>query len=112
IRVTIPAMGEMPYFVRSGSVIPYDEAAYGFMSEPETVFTVFPVEEGEFDAFFFSDDGKTFAYENNECVKLTFRVECTKEKVSVRYINKGKNDFKVRMKLVEGDGRDFEICGE
>ncbi len=108
VRVTIPAEDEMPFFVKAGSVIPYNEAAYGFGSEEATVFTVYPVEEGNFESEFFTDDGESFAYRKNECVKLKFTVTCDRDRVRVNWINEGKMPFEVKIRLCEGDTRSLE----
>ena len=109
VKVSIPSDGEMPYFVKSGSVIPYNEAPYGFGSEEDTVFTVYPVKEGAFESEFFTDDGESFGYTKGDCVKLKFSVSCDKKNVTVRYLNEGSMDFKVKIKLFSGDYRELII---
>lgn len=109
VKVSIPSYGEMPCFVKSGSVIPYNEAPYGFGVEEDTVFTVYPVKEGDFESEFFTDDGESFAYTKGDCVKLKFSVSCDEKKVTVRYINEGSMDFKVKIKLCSGDCRELII---
>ncbi len=108
VRVSIPAEGEMPYFVKAGSVIPANEAPYGFGAGEDTVFTVYPVKEGTFESEFFTDDGESFAYQKNECVRLKFTVTCDSERVAVTYTNEGDMPFDVKIRLVEGDERILE----
>ena len=105
VKVDIPAEAEIPCFIKSGSVIPTDEAPYGFKSEQDIVFTVYPVEEGTFEAEFFTDDGVSFRYLKNECVRLKFTVTCEKDRVTVSYINEGTMDFDVKLRLCEADKR-------
>lgn len=105
IKLRISAKDEMPFFVKAGSIIPFDEAPYGFKSGESIVFTVYPIEEGIFEGKFFTDDGESFAYRKGECVNIEFTVNCEKEKVTVSYINKGKMDFSIRVKLCSGDSR-------
>ncbi len=109
VDLNILAEQEVPYFVRSGCVLPLDEGDYGFKSDEDIVFTVYPLNEGRFESTFFTDDGITFEYENDECVKLHFTVYCSKDKVTVRYENKGKMPFDVKIRLCEGDERTFEV---
>ncbi len=109
VELHIPAEQEVPYFVRSGCVLPLDEGDYGFNCHEDIIFTVYPLNEGSFESTFFTDDGISFKYENNECVNLHFTVDCTKDKVSVRYENKGKMPFDVKIRLCDGDERLFEV---
>ncbi len=108
IKVSIPAESEMPYFVKAGSVIPLSETPYGFRSEEDIIFTVYPVEEGSFESEFFTDDGESFAYQKNECVKLRFIVTCDKDTVKVTYVNEGNMNFDVKIRLCEGDTRELK----
>lgn len=109
VRLEIQPTDKMPYFVRSGSVIPADEADYGFCSNEKLVFTVYPLKNGSFESEFFTDDGKSFAYLNNNCVHLHFRVHCDKNTVSVSFENKGNIDFVPEIKLCEADSRTLII---
>ena len=99
----------MPYFVRSGCVLPTDEAAYGFDSDQQIIFTVYPKENGQFESFFFDDDGESFRYQDNECVKLHFVVSCDDNSVTVEYENTGKMPFAVSVRLCDGDGRKLYV---
>ncbi len=116
ITLTLPADVEVPCFIRAGSVIPTNEAPYGFRAEEKTVFTVYPVENGCFESEFFTDDGESYAYEAGECVKLCFSVFCDEEKVKVSFINKGSMDFDVELRLCDADSRRLIVtnglCGE
>ncbi len=49
---------EMPYFIREGSVIPTDEGECTFGAKEKLCLTIFPIDEGIFDAEYFDDDGK------------------------------------------------------
>ncbi|MCM1365597.1 MAG: DUF5110 domain-containing protein [Faecalibacterium sp.] len=105
VDLTILPTSKMPYFVRSGCVLPTDEAVYGFESEEKIVFTVYPLKDGEFESHFFTDDGVSFDYKNNGCVKLNFTVSCDKDTVKVTIENKGDMPFEPIVRLCEGDGR-------
>lgn len=109
VRLEIQPTDKMPYFVRSGSVIPADEADYGFCSNEKPVFTVYPLKDGTFESEFFTDDGKSFAYLNNDCVHLHFRVHCDKNTVSVSFENKGNIDFVPEIRLCKADSRRLTI---
>lgn len=109
IELTIPANAKMPYFIRSGSVIPTDESEYGFNAEKKLVFTVYPLKSGKFKSEFFDDDGVSFEYQNNECVKLEFNVSCTDDNVRVSYKNNGNIKIIPEIKLCDLDGRKLII---
>lgn len=109
VELTIPAKSKMPYFIRSGSVIPTDEAEYGFNSGEKLIFTVYPVESGEFKSDFFDDDGKSFRYKDNDCVRLEFTVSCTNDSVKVSYRNNGKIKITPDIRLCKGDRRQLII---
>lgn len=109
VELFIPAKSKVPYFVRGGSVIPSDEGEYGFNSKEELVFTVYPVENGSFEYDYFMDDGVSFEYKNNNCVKLRFTVECNENEVVVSYNNSGDMDITPCIKLCEADSRKLVI---
>lgn len=109
VELTIPAAAKMPYFIRSGSVIPTDEAPYGFNTEEKLTFTVYPVKSGEFRAEFFDDDGLSFDYLKNDCVRLVFDVSCTTDSVTVSFKNKGNIKITPAIRLCKGDSRKLII---
>lgn len=109
VELTIPPTGEMPYFVRSGCVLPTDEAPYGFNTEESIVFTVYPLEKGGFESEFFSDDGISFEYLNNHCTHLKFTVYCDENNVSVEYVNTGEMIMEPNICLCPGDKRRLVI---
>lgn len=104
ISLTVLPNEKMPYFVRCGSMIPTDEG--------ETVFTVYPLKNGEFESEFFTDDGETFAYQDNNCVHLHFTVQCTENTVTVSYKNTGEMPFAPCIRLCEGDSRTLTVFEE
>lgn len=104
VEIHIPATEPVPVFVRCGSVVPTDEG--------KTVFTVYPLKEGTFTSEFFADDGISFEYKNNNCVKLHFLVQCDSDTVTVSYENKGKMPFDTEVKLCGNDGRKLVIQGD
>ncbi len=109
VELTIPACAKMPYFIRSGSVIPTDEAEYGFDTDKKLIFTVYPLKSGEFSAEFFDDDGMSFKYQNNDCIKLEFSVSCTNDSVSVSYKNNGSIKITPEIRLCDCDNRKLII---
>lgn len=109
VEITIPADSEIPYFVRAGSVIPTDEAQYGFKSEEDIRFTVYPKKSGKFTSEFFTDDGVSFNYMKNLCVKAVFTVECDKNEVRVYYKNSGKMPFEPKIRLCGADKRKLTV---
>ncbi len=107
--IDIPVDEPVPFFVRWGSVIPEDIGEYGFGSEENIVFTVFPKDEGTYESEFFTDDGESFGYLKGECVKLKFAVTCDEREVRVKWKNEGKMPFVPYVKLTTADSRRF-IC--
>lgn len=104
VSLTVLPTDKMPYFVRCGSIVPTDKG--------ETVFTVYPLQNGEFTSEFFTDDGETFAYQDNNCVHLHFTVQCTENSVSVSYQNTGDMPFTPCIRLCEGDNRTLTVFEE
>lgn len=109
VELTISADSPMPYFVRSGCVHPTDESEYGFESAERLVFTVYPLEMGEFESEFFADDGVSFDYKNNDCVCLKFKVVCNENTVSVRVERTGNMNSDFEIRLCGADSRKLEI---
>lgn len=109
VDLKIPATSRVPYFVRGGSVIPTDEAEYGFKKEEKTVFTVYPIEKGSFESEFFCDDGISCEYTGNNCTRLVFNVECKENEIIVKYENIGRNAIIPSIILSPADNRFLTI---
>lgn len=108
-ELTIPADAKMPYFVRSGCILPINEAPYGFQSKEMVVFTVYPLEKGCFESEFFSDDGSSFVYLQNDCTHLKFKVNCDENTVLVEFENTGNRILEPNIRLCAGDNRKLII---
>ncbi|MCH5189532.1 MAG: hypothetical protein J1F37_03120 [Oscillospiraceae bacterium] len=108
VQTEISAFGKMKYFVRCGSVIPYNTAS-GFNDDENLVLTVYPIKNGTFKDTFFYDDGKTFDYLENKCVNLNITVECDENSVTVFYENSGDTPFEPEFALAKGDNRMFTV---
>ncbi len=109
-ELVIQPEDKMPYFVKAGCVLPTDESEYGFENSEKLVFTVYPINKGNFESEFFTDDGISFSYLNNECVHLYFSVSCDKNTVSVRFENKGNLHLIPKIRLCKADSRKLVIC--
>ena len=105
VMLNIPSDGEVPYFVRGGSVIATDEGEYGFKSSEKLRLTVYPLRSGSFKSEFFTDDGESFAYKTGDCVHLLFTVDCDSEYVKVRIENIGEKSFTPDIVLCDADDR-------
>lgn len=105
VPLFLPAEGEVPYFVRGGSVIATDEGKYGYQGEAHLRFTVFPIKQGTFTDTFFTDDGESFAYQKNDCVKLCFNVTCDSQTVTVQVENRGEQELNPELVLCPADKR-------
>ncbi len=101
VKINIPADEETPLFIKAGSIIPTDEN--------RLLFTVYPKEKGSFKGSFFDDDGKSFEYKNNHCIKLEFLAECDESTVTVKYKNNADTPLKPEIRLLEGDGRNLRV---
>lgn len=109
VKVDLPSDKPVPYFIRSGSVFPVDEGECSYKSAEKVVFTVYPVKNGKFTARYFNDDGESFEYLKNNCVKLEFDVNCDNENVNVVVNNKGNVKFTPEIKLVSTDLRKLNV---
>ena len=112
IELFIPAKSKVPYLIRGGSVIPSDEGEYGFNSDESLIFTVYPIKSGYFSYNYFMDDGVSYEYKNNNCVKLNFSVECNSNEVIVSYKNNGNIAITPNIRLSEADHREIVIKKE
>ncbi len=112
VRISVPLNDCVPYFVKAGCVLPTDEAPYGFKRDKKTVLTVYPVDSGEFEDEFFYDDGLSYEYLNNRCVKLKIHVVCEKENVTVYCKNEGEMPFDPFFVLCEGEKRKLSVVLE
>lgn len=110
-EIEISPFGKMKYFVKCGSVIPYNKA-YGFNNDENLVLTVYPIKSGTFTDTFFYDDGETFDYLENKCVKLNMTVECDEKTVTVCYVNSGNTPFEPEFVLADGDTRILIMKGK
>lgn len=111
VETQISAYGKMKYFVKCGCVIPCNKAT-GRKNKEDIVLTVYPVENGTFTDTFFYDDGKTFDYLENKCVRLNMTVKCEKQEVTVFYENTGDMPFEPRFELAQGDNRHLTLKGK
>ena len=82
-----PLDGAPTVLYRGGSVFVTDAAAYPNAGEPQTHFTVYAAESGQFERTYFFDDGETNAYLDGECVQIRFTVRCEADRVCVCYQN-------------------------
>ncbi len=103
VKLEILPTDKMPYFVKAGCVLPTDEGEYCFNSEEDLVFTVYPIENGTFTSDFFTDDGESYEYLKNNCIKLRFTVTCDKNEVRVKYVNKGSKKITPKIKMVDNN---------
>lgn len=111
VEIQISAYGKMKYFVKCGCVIPCNKAT-GRKNKEDIVLTVYPVENGTFTDTFFYDDGESFDYLENKCVRLNMTVKCEKQEVTVFYENTGDMPFEPRFELVQGDNRHLTLKGK
>lgn len=109
VKLTIKPTDAMPYAVRAGSVIATDEGEYGFNCKEKLVFTVYPKKSGAFESEFFTDDGESYEYLKNNCVKLKFTIECGENEITVKYENLGNEKITPEIRLCKEDKRTLII---
>ncbi len=109
VELEIPAHKPTPYFVKAGTVLPTDEGVYGFKSQEDLVFTIYPIANGTFTSEFFTDDGETYEYLKNNCVRLNFTVTCDENTVKVKCENTGNQTIKPKIRLISRDRRKLVI---
>lgn len=84
--VTVPAAwGRPPLFVRAGSVLPVNLAEQHFAKPAdERGFEVFPLpDDGGFEGDFFEDDGVSFDYRRDKCVRWSVRATTSGLRIAV-----------------------------
>ena len=108
----LPADSQVPFAVRAGSVIPYDEAQYGFDSDTDIAFTVYPLKSGEFEAEYFDDDGEGYGYLDGECTQIKFNVSCTEGEITVSYQNLANIKTEPVLRLCEGETRKLNTIAQ
>lgn len=96
-------------FHRAGSVFAEDISAYGSREAQKLRFTVFAIPAGTFSYDFFTDDGESFAYLENDCVRLHMEVICDTGRVTVCYANRGGRMLTPDIRLQDVQGRTLEI---
>lgn len=92
VELEIKPYDEMPFFVRAGSVVPFDDNGL--------VLKVYPIKNGEFKAHFFWDDGESFEYQNGNCAYLDITVKCDNDDVEITYINNASEEFEPNFEIV------------
>ena len=58
---------------------------------------------------FFTDDGESFRYLENDCVKLHFSVHCDAGEVLVNWFNEGDMPFEPQLRLCAADERQLRV---
>ncbi len=109
LKISVPADEEVPMFIRAGSVIAQDISEYGFSEKEKLEFTVYPLKDGIFSSEFFTDDGESYAYLKNDCVKLGFEVCCKPEEIIITYKNKGNFSAVPEIRLCRADKRKLTV---
>ena len=109
VEMNIKPTDEMPFFIRGGSVIPFDEGECTYGAEEDIHLNIYPIERGEFEAEYFCDDGESFDYLDGNCVKLKIRVDCRNDEIIVSYTNEGQMPYEPKFRLCEADGRKLTI---
>lgn len=105
LTLDIPADKEAVYLVRAGSVIPTNEAKYGFKMGEKLVLNVYAKDSGSFSADIFADDGISFEYQSGNCAHIHFDVECAENEVKISAINRGKMTVSYEIRLIDFKNR-------
>lgn len=105
LDIDIPIYDEAKYFVKAGSIIPFDEAEYGFNKGEKLVLRVYPKKTGAFESNLFFDDGLSYEYISNNCTRLQIKAECFEDRVLLSVKNNGNLETDYDIKLADGDNR-------
>lgn len=100
-----PAQSVPRTLCKGGSV--FVEDVSGGTTAPQ--FTVYAQESGAFTRECFFDDGESFGYLRNDCVRIAFYVECLPDCVRVRYANLGKQKIVPEVRLADRMRRRLEL---
>lgn len=109
VTLDIPADNEAQFFARAGSVIPTNEAEYGFNMGEKLVLNVYATENGTFESDIFVDDGYSFEYKNGNCARIHIDVECLENEVNVKCSNGGKMSADYEVNIVDFKNRTKNI---
>ena len=108
-NITVPESSAPTYFIKAGSVIPFDEGGFGFNKEEKLVLSIYAKESGSFNATLFFDDGVSYEYLNGNCALLNFTVNCEGEEVIAEIRNGGRQDIEYEIKLIDSKNRPLII---
>lgn len=113
VTITNTTDDEAAFFVRGGSVIATDESPAGFNRDKEDLlFTVYTKRNEPFESTFFSDDGESYGYLDNDCVKLHFSVKCSGTTVRLTWRNDGNKKINPKFALCPNDRRRLTVKEE
>ncbi len=101
VTYSLPYDGAMRYFVRAGSVLPTDEAPYGYQSGEQLMINIYAKDIGHFEKELFFDDGLTYAYRDGHCTKLLVSVDCNESDVTVTVKQSGDIPLTYTMNIVD-----------
>ncbi|MCR5208003.1 MAG: DUF5110 domain-containing protein [Eubacterium sp.] len=109
LKAHVPADSEAKCFIRAGSVIPVNEAEYGFKTDEKLVLNIYAADSGSFSSELFFDDGESFRYLDGDCALLNICVDCGENEVTVTVTNLGKTDIDYGVKLTDYKKRTMKL---
>lgn len=94
---------------KGGSVFAEDASVHPGIDAPALRFCIYANESGTFSRTYFSDDGETNAYLQNDCVNIAFSVTCLPQRVRVEYKNLGKQAIVPEVRLIDRLNRPLDL---
>jgi len=95
--------------MKGGSVFLEDASIDPEKNGSTPFFTIYAQDSGTFSRDYFFDDGESFAYLKNDCVRIAFAVECLPDCVRVRFVNRGNHRMTPEVRLVDRLHRRLEL---
>ncbi len=95
--------------MKGGSVFLEDASIDPEKNGSTPFFTIYAQDSGTFSREYFFDDGVSFAYLKNDCVRIAFAVECLPDCVRVRFVNRGNHRMTPEVRLVDRLHRRLEL---
>ena len=104
-----PAERAPRILMKGGSVFLEDATTEPERNGSTPYFTIYAQENGTFSREYFFDDGESFAYFKNDCVRIAFQVECLPDCVQVRFKNRGNQKLTPEVRLADRLHRRMEL---
>ncbi|MEN6595029.1 MAG: TIM-barrel domain-containing protein [Clostridiaceae bacterium] len=109
VLLDCPLEGEPTVLFRGGGMMAADVSSYPSSGKERLCFTVYAQETGETEREFFTDDGASEAYLQNDCLKVRFRMRFLPNEVCVAYQNLGNQAIQPQVALCDRLNRTLRL---